>query len=281
MDGLIDLEYSGTTEGSGNIPLLDLEGFAGPLDFLLRMARDQKINLAALPILDIVQQLAEAVERAPAQMPLGQKADWVVMASWILLLRSNLILPEPTPEQREAEIVGSELRDRLLALQEVQALANWLDRRPVLGRDVFVRGQPEWAGQGEVAYRQKVDVIAFLWAAMDLFDDPAEKSDQGSLFRPAVAPYSVPEAQERIVRLLAEGTGSRTLDQLLPEDTRSKAVSPQRRRAAWSTTFVASLELAKQGEAVLSQEVFMGPIHARGVVQIDGCAELESLAIAG
>lgn len=73
-------------------------------------------------------------------MPLGQKADWVVMASWILLLRSNLMLSQEEEQKKEAEIEAGQLCDRLLALLEIQALARCLQRRPQLDRDVFARG---------------------------------------------------------------------------------------------------------------------------------------------
>ena len=280
MDGVAAPMFIDTGEGEGLTanftPNLNLDGFAGSLDFLLRVARAHQVNLAVLPIIEIVDQLAQALERASAKMPLGQKADWVVMASWIILLRSNLMLPAESPVQQEAEIEAGQLRDRLMVLQQAQTLAAWLDRRPVLGRDVFARGQEEFSGGfGEVRHAQ-VDVIAFLWAAMELFDDPADKPDTAEIYRPSGAnPYSIPEARLRILRLLAEAEESQTLDRLLPEDVRNVLAKNQnlgvgRRRAAVSTTFVASLELAKQGHVAMEQDAFLSPVRVRALVEISG-----------
>lgn len=212
-------------------------------------------------------------------MPLGQKADWVVMASWIVLLRSNLMLPAAAPEQQEAVSEAGELRHRLVALQEAQTLAAWLDRRQMLGRDVFARGQEEFPGGFGEIRRAKVDVISFLWAAMELFEDPTDKPDLVKINRPLAPVYSVPEARLRILRLVAEATGSKRLDQLLPEDVRSALVNNQtlherRRRAAVSTTFVASLELAKQGDVAMEQDAFLSPVRVRALVEISGDEQL-------
>ena len=266
----------GTDATASLTPNLSLDGFAGSLDFLLRVARAHQINLAALSIVDIVDQLAQALERAPAKMPLAQKADWVVMAAWIVMLRANLFLPADSQVHQDAEIEAGQLRNRLMVLQEAQTLAAWLDRRPVLGRDVFARGWEEYPdGFGEVQHAQ-VDVIAFLWAAMELFDDPADQPDTAKIYRPAGAsPYSIPEARLRILRLLAEAGQSQTLDRLLPEEIRNAQVNNQkigmrRARAAVSTTFIAALELAKQGDVAMDQDTFLSPIRVRALVEIRG-----------
>lgn len=280
MDGLAVQKFADSGEGAGFTPHLNLDGFAGSLDFLLRVARAHQVNLSVLPIVDIVDQLAQALAQSPDKMPLGQKADWVVMVSWIVLLRSNLMLPPEAPEQQEAvnEAVG--LRDRLVALQEAQTLAAWLDRRQVLGRDVFARGQEEFPGGfGEIRHA-KVDVISFLWAAMELFGDPTDKPDTVKIHRPLAPVYSIPEARLRILRFVAEVTGSKRLDELLPDDIRSalinnQAIPERRRRAAVSTTFIAALELTKQGDVAVEQDAFLAPVRVRALVEINGAEHLQ------
>jgi len=154
-------------QGAADTPNLDLDGFSGPLDLLLRLARSHDVNLAALPVTAIIDQLAIAMSAAPAAMPLSQKADWLVMASWILLLRSSLLLPADAPAQQDAQLEAGQLRDRLLALQEAQGLAAWLDRRPMLGRDVFARGRDEYPGGFTEIRHAQVDVIGFRWVAVN------------------------------------------------------------------------------------------------------------------
>ena len=261
MDG-----SSGAVEGAGEggSPHLTLAGFDGSLALLLAQARAHQIDLSTLRLPELIDQLADRLERARATIPLGHQADWVVMASWILLLRSDLLLPGDAPAQQAAERRASDLRDRLVALQEIQALAAWLDQRPQLGRDVFARGRSEAIGSiagGSI----EVDIIAFLWACLEQFDDPADAVDTRPIYRlPALDLYGIPEARDRILRLLADSGEALSLDQLLPGSNQQTA-QPQtetrlRRRSAWSSTFVASLKLAKQGDVVLEQAENFDPI---------------------
>ncbi len=174
--------------GEGTSPSLQLDGFRGSLDLLLSLARAQRIDLARLSVPDLVTQLAAALERAGGEITLGQKGTWVVMAAWLVWLRSRLLLPAG-PVDKEADAEGDQLRERLLALQQAQALAGWLERRPQLGRDVFARGQPEFTALlGDagpvVAERHEVDVIEFLWAGLALFDDTPKPTTTAPPYRP-------------------------------------------------------------------------------------------------
>jgi segregation and condensation protein A len=131
-----------STRGEEGSPSLTLDGFAGPLDHLLALARAQKIDLAGLSLTTLLDQLTAALRQAPASVPLGQKGDWVVMAAWLVQLRARLLLPADPAAQQDAATEVGQLRDRLVALRETQALAGWLERRPQLGRDVFARSHP-------------------------------------------------------------------------------------------------------------------------------------------
>ncbi len=261
MDG-----SSGAVDGAGEggSPHLTLDGFDGSLALLLAQARSHQIDLSTLRLPELIDQLAERLERARATIPLGHQADWVVMASWILLLRSDLLLPRDAPAQQAAERRASDLRDRLVALQEIQALGAWLDQRPQLGRDVFARGRSEAIGS-VVGGSIEVDMIAFLWACLEQFDDPADVVDTRPIYRlPALDLYGIPEARDRILRLLAESGEPLSLDQLLPGSNQQMAQptteTQLRKRSAWSSTFVASLELAKQGDVALAQAENFDPI---------------------
>src|ERR1700761_3996799 len=207
-------------EGEGTTPFLMLDGFSGSLERLLMLARAHQIDLARLPLGTLVDQLAEALRLAPPAMPLGRKGDWVVMASWLLQLRSLLLLPAGSPAQQAAEAEADRLRGQLVGLQAIQALAAWLDRRPQLGRDVFARGQPELLGTS-VETGHEVDVVAFLWALLALFDDPGDSAAAGaaSVYRPPWHDlHAMPEARDRILRLLAEAPRGGPLGQFLPDD---------------------------------------------------------------
>jgi segregation and condensation protein A len=252
-------------EGEGT-PLLDLDGFSGPLERLLALARAHEIDLTRLSVTALVDQLAAALRCAPAATPLGQKGDWVVMAAWLVQLRSRLLLPADLPEQQKAAAEADQLRHRLVDLRAMQALAQWLDDRPQLGRDVFTRGCPD-GSVAAIGGAPAVDVVAFLWASLALFDDASDAVDTTAVYQPRRWDwYSIPEARARILRLLATAPAGERFERFLPDMPKEdadggQASSPSLRRQAWGSTFIASLELAKQGDLLLAQEDLFTPIR--------------------
>jgi segregation and condensation protein A len=251
----------------GGTPRLTLAGFNGSLERLLTLARAHQVDLARISLRDLVEQLSAALQKPravapPGQKvaPLGQKGDWVVMAAWLLLLRSQLLLPEDLAAQQAAETEASDLRGRMLALGEMQALAGWLDRRDVLGRDVFARGTPEAFGT-VFSNEPDIDVIEFLWASLALFDDDLPLEDTIPRYATLwLDLYSIPDARSRILRLLADLPDGQAFERLLPSAP-DRQVSHLRARSAWTSTFVATLELAKQGEVTLEQDGGFTPIR--------------------
>jgi len=268
MDGIVaDQLNQRAGEGEGT-PVLDLDGFSGPLDRLLALARAHEIDLTRLSLGALVDQLAAALDHAPPATPLGQKGDWVVMTAWLMQLRSRLLLPADPAVQSQAEAQAVELRDRLVDLQAMQALARWLDARPQLGRDVFARGQPE-AFAAAIGAAPDVDVVGFLWASLALFDEVDDAADTAEVYRPRRRSwFSVAAARTRILALLTDAPDGQRLERFLP-DIPDEAVAGEatpsqvRRGLAWGCTFVASLELAKQGDLTLAQEALFAPIHVR------------------
>jgi segregation and condensation protein A len=244
-------------------PRLALDGFTGPLDDLLALARAQQIDLAKISLTDLVDQLAMALRQTPATLPLGQKGDWLVMAAWLVQLRSVLLLPGDASAQQGALAAAEHLRGQLAALQTAQALAGWLDRRPQFGHDVFARGRPELF-EVSVEANQAIDGVEFLWASLALFDDEPEP-ETAPVYQPRpLNLYTVAAARDRIRQRLTEVPDGTSLERLLPEPpdtTESAGRAKLRRRSAWASTLVAGLELAKQGEVVMGQEGDFQPIH--------------------
>ena len=253
-----------TDDGAGEAttPRLSLAGYHGALDALLTLARGQKINLATISILDLVAQLAAALRDAPIMTPMAQKADWLVMAAWLLQLRSRLLLPAGTAVHQAAHDAAGRFRNRLSDLAEIQALAVWLDARPQLGRDVFIRGR-----QGDTTDRVNetapgIDVIEFLWASMALFDGGHSIADVPDSYRPPCRDlYSIAEARARILHRLAASPDGLALGDLLPDETAVEEKPAFRKHSAWSSTLIAGLELAKQGEVWLAQADPFAVIH--------------------
>jgi len=261
-----------TPDGAGQGPRLTLDGFTGPLERLLTLARARQVDLARVSLAALVDQLTAALQGAPAATALGEKGAWVVMAAWLVQLRSVLLLPAAAPARQAAEVEANQLRARLRELRAMQALAGWLQQRPQLGRDVFACGQP--AGLGVAfAGTPPLDVIAFLWASLALFDDDPS-ADTANLYRPRpFALYAVAEARARILRVLAAAPDGGPLARFLPdppETPESIAWQVLRRRSGWASTFMAGLELAKQGSVVLGQGGDFQLIHVRPAPP-DGC----------
>ena len=248
----------------GRTPRLALDGFSGPLERLLTLARARQVDLGRLSLAALLDQLAAALQQASPTTPLGEKGDWVVMAAWLVQLRSLLLLPAEAPARQAAEAAADQLRDRLASLQAMQVLAAWLDVRPQLGRDGFARGQPEGLGV-LIAAAPGLDVIEFLWASLARFDDDSATPDIETVYRPArLVLCTVAGSRDRILRRLAESPAGATLGQCLPESPTAadgEAQAVLRRRSAWASTLVAGLELARQGDAVLAQAAAFDPIH--------------------
>ena len=241
--------------GAGEGPHLELDGFSGPLALLLSLARAHAIDLARLSLADCIGQLTAVLDRMGPEPPLVQRADWLVMAAWLVLLRSRSLLPTASPAEDHSV---DQPPDPAHALVAAQALAAWLDRRPQLGIDVFARGQPETVGS-ELDFRHEVDVIEFLWACAAQFEDDADFIDPSTPYHPArLALWTALDARQRILQLLAETSGDAPLERFLPAlNAQSEAAVPTplplQRRSAMASTLIAGLELAREGLVTLHQ----------------------------
>ncbi|MBN8925100.1 MAG: segregation/condensation protein A [Rhodospirillales bacterium] len=256
--------------GHETTPALALDGFIGSLEQLLLLARARRIDLERIPVGALVDQLVEALQQA-GQTPLGQQADWVVMAAWLLQLRAQLLLPADSAVHQEALADAEALQERLRALQAAQALAGWLEVRPQLGQDVFARGCPEIVGT-LLEPAHQLDVVEFLWASLALFEEAPDLAIEED--RPArVVLHDVITARARILQLLAGEAEGALLACFLPEPPDTPETDRQRalrRRSAWASTLVAGLELAREGGLVLLQEESLGDIRVTATQAASG-----------
>jgi segregation and condensation protein A len=248
--------------GAGT-PELRLGAWEGPLDLLLELARARKVDLSRLSILDLAEQFGAALEAAVARrrVPLSRLADWLVMAAHLALLRSRLLLPADSAEAVEARREAEALRRRLADREFVRRLADWLERRPRLGRDVFARGAAEEEPEGadlRGATPPAADTAALLRACLAVLERP----DRGGSWRPAPLPlWRVPDALARLRRMLPAIPEGAPLERFLPEmaeDGSGDVVL--RRRAALASTLLAGLEMGREGAASLSQGQAFGAV---------------------
>ena len=239
-----------STEAEPDRLVLQLAGFEGPLDLLLELARKQKVDLAQISILALVEQYLAVFEGARA-VRLELAADWLVMAAWLTWLKSRLLLPAGSVEALEAEIAAETLAARLAELQLMRAAAAWLGSRPQLGHEIFPRGAPE-----DLVERDTSGLKADLPGLVTAYLAALRRAGGRTRYRPAPPSlWTVQEAIERIVAMLGAGPDWADLMQFLPDH-----LSDPERRAALASTLVAGLELAKGGTAQLRQEAQFGPI---------------------
>ncbi len=235
--------------------LLILDGFEGPLDLLLDLARGQKVDLARISILSLVEQYLAIIEGA-RRIRLELAADWLVMAAWLTWLKSRLLLPPGTQAADEAEEAADVLAARLDALQHVQRAARWMMARPQLGHDVLPRGAPE-----RLVRVDRSGLAADMGGLMRGYLAAVRRGGARIGYRPKPpAFWTVADAMARLERLLGRMPEWTSLAGFLPHI----ADDPVQRRAAIASTLLAGLELARGGTADLRQDEPFGEIFVRG-----------------
>ena len=255
--------------GPTNVPILSAEGFEGPLDWLLDMARAQKIDLAKLPIAALIRSFVDALDAALSRpdgrpLDLSRWGDWLVMAATLTQLRSRLLLPAEAPEAKTALSEAEALRRQLVGRQEMRAAADWLERQPQLGRDVLARGRPE----GHAASRG-ADITDLLRACLKLLQVPP---DLAAVYRPRPPPFwRVSQAVARIETMLLKDPAGAALAVFLPGIAVEVPDREVRCRAAVAGTLVAGLELAKAGNVLLGQAEDWGEISLRRSAGEEAC----------
>ena len=231
--------------------LLRLDGFEGPLDLLLDLARAQKVDLARLSILALVDQYLAVIEGA-REIRLELAAEWLVMAAWLTWLKSRLLLPPEDAGADEGEQAADILASRLRELQIMRAAAAWLGARPALGHDVFARGLPEELKQVDRS-RLALDVPSLARAYLSA----VRRRASNRRYRPAgLSLWTVQDALGRLRSMLGSLPDLTSLATFLPDSL----IGGLEYRGALAATLVAGLELARSRALMLLQEQPFGPI---------------------
>ena len=239
--------------GEGEL-IVNLECFEGPLYLLLMLARDQKVDLRKISMVALVDQYLAHIAQA-RRMRLELAADYLVMAAWLAYLKSRLLLPEPPAgEEPSGQEMADALQWQLRRLEAMQEVGVRLMARPQLGKDVFARGQPE----GAVVVRRAVWDVK-LYDLLRAYGDQVRPKDAETYQIEPMQFFSVEEAAERLGRMLGIAVDWQSLEAFLP----AGLTDPMRRRSAVASTFVAGLQLAKDGSVELRQTERFGPIYLR------------------
>jgi segregation and condensation protein A len=239
------------TVGSDELTL-NLDGWEGPLDLLLSLARSQKVDLAQISILQLVDQYTSYIAGARA-LKLEIAADYLVMAAWLAYLKSCLLLPKDPEQDPSPEEVALRLQMRLQRLDAMREAGARLLGRDRIGRDVFVRGAPEGL--------RLVRKSAWQASAFDLF---AAYGTVKARTTPAIHVVhtrhvmTLDEAIERVSKMIGHAIDWMDIEAFLPVTD-----DPVFRKSALASSFVAALELARRGRLDISQEGAFAPLRIK------------------
>ena len=240
---------------------LELDGWEGPLDLLLDLARRQKVDLRRIPILDLVDQYLAYIERAEA-MQLELAADYLVMAAWLAYLKSALLLPREEQPDPDPEELAMRLQLRLARLSAMREAGARLLARDRLGRDVFARGNPEGL-KVDKKHRWQCDLYALLSAYGQV---KARTAPVVHMVADRMV-MTLDSALARVSAMLGLTLDWMELREFLPSEGSPEAGGEWKdqrlRRSALASSFVAALELARMGKAELRQEHTFGPLRLR------------------
>ena len=231
---------------------LNLDGWEGPLDLLLNLARGQKVDLAQISILQLVDQYTDYIANARA-LKLEIAADYLVMAAWLAYLKSCLLLPKDPEQDPSPEEVALRLQMRLQRLDAMREAGARLLGRDRLGRDVFIRGAPEGL--------RLVRKSAWQVSPFELFSAYGTVKARTAPAMHVVHARSVmtlEDAIERVGRMIGMAIDWTEIGQFLPATE-----DPAYRRSALASSFVAALELARRGRLDLRQDGPFEPLKVR------------------
>lgn len=228
---------------------LQLDGYEGPLDLLLDLARAQKVDLARISVLALAEQYLAIIETVRLELA----ADWLVMAAWLAWLKSRLLLPPTGEDAEEGEVAAELLADRLRALEAMRDAAAWLGHRPQLGQDVFARGRPDTPEIDRSAF------VADLPALLRAYTAAIRRAAAAHTYAPNRPAYwTVQDAIARLTTMLGSSRTWTQIERFLPA-----AATAFQRRSALASTLLAGLELARAGQLHLRQDAAFAPILVR------------------
>lgn len=233
---------------------IDVDGFEGPLDLLLHLARHQRVDLSRISILALAEQYLTFVENA-RRIRLELAADYLVMAAWLAYLKSRLLIPEPTTDDEPSgEEMAAQLAFRLKRLEAMRDAASRLMNRNRLGRDVFPRGGPE-----EIVVEKRSEFQATLYDLLTAYASQRQRQSVTSVTISSRRVWSLTDARTILTRMIGAMVDWTALDQFLVR----YVIEPEDRATAIASSFAASLELVREGGLEIRQETPFAPIYMR------------------
>jgi segregation and condensation protein A len=239
--------------------IVDVEGFEGPLDLLLALARTQKVDLAHVSILALVEQYLTFINEAQ-RLKLEIAGDYLVMAAWLAFLKSRLLLPKEKTEdgQETAEEMAQKLSFRLARLEAMRNAMAHLMTRKRLGRDVFPRGMPEG-----VKTVRDTEWTAQIYDLLKAYADQRRRTVKVSHVVKARKVWSIKDARTRLEKLVGQTTGLWTQLDLFMHHYLPETAPAEEQKTVVASSFGATLEMAREGYVELQQEAPFAPLYVR------------------
>ncbi|HLM41936.1 MAG TPA: ScpA family protein [Microvirga sp.] len=236
--------------------LVDVDGFEGPLDLLLELARRQKVDLHRISILALAEQYLVFIEAA-RRLRLELAADYLVMAAWLAYLKSRLLLPEPPKgEEPSADELATALALRLRRLEAIREAARRMGERAWLGRDVFARGAPE-----PIVINRDARYEASLYDLLKAYARQRQIQLNARVSFHKRSVWSLIDAREALERLVGHLGDWVTLDSYLVE----YMVEPSMRSTVMASALSATLEMVREGKLTLRQDAAFAPLWVKPV----------------
>nr|WP_222858667.1 ScpA family protein [Rhizobium mesosinicum] len=234
--------------------VIDVAGFEGPLDLLLYLARNQKVDLSRISVLALAEQYLQFIETA-RRIRIELAADYLVMAAWLAYLKSRLLIPQQVKDDGPSgEEMAATLAFRLKRLEAMRQVADGLVNRNRLGRDIFARGAPE-----HIPARHQSDYDANLYDLLSAYASLRQRHaiTQVTIERRNV--WSLTDARELLTQMIGDIVDWTALEQYLLR----YLTSPAERVTAVASAFAASLELVREGKLEIRQDGAFQPIYMR------------------
>jgi segregation and condensation protein A len=243
--------------------LINIDGYEGPIDILLTMARDQKVDLVRISILQLARQYLAFIDRA-SQLKLDLAAEYLVMAAWLAYLKSRLLLPrDGDSTEPSAQEMADALQFQLRRLEAMQNMTNLLFQRPRLGINVFPRGMAEG-----LKVSMKATYDATLYELLDAYGSIETRKKGAHYELPTFTLMSMEAATERMTKMLGKlprkGPWSvwTTLSSFVPESAKDRLYT----RSSVASLLTVGLEMAKQGRVEIRQDGTFRPIYLRALM---------------
>ncbi len=235
--------------------IVDVDGFEGPLDLLLELARRQKVDLHRISVLALAEQYLVFVETARG-LRLELAADYLVMAAWLAYLKSRLLLPAgPKADEPEAGELAAALAERLRRLELIRAAARALETRPRVGRDLMLRGAPDAAvlDGGPPVW------TATVYELLAAYTRQRQRQAASTMTLKKRLVWSIAEARQALSRMVGAAFEWTVLDDFLV----AYCTTPAMRRTVRASAFSVTLEMVKEGQIALRQDEAFAPIWVR------------------